>query len=140
VLSGRGLCDGPIIRPEKSYRLYTGDRTDTTAVWTDSGQGSRTQLLLLVSAGTRNRSDCLAQTSVIISGRQSDQTPAAVYIGFESCCSGQNVFNRTCLRYAASLGPDLKPKLWDEIGEKLTLEVSTEIMTLLKLVTTFLYT
>ena len=22
VLSGRGLCDGPITRPEKSYRLW----------------------------------------------------------------------------------------------------------------------
>jgi len=22
VLSGRGLCDGPIIRPEESYRLW----------------------------------------------------------------------------------------------------------------------
>jgi len=84
--------------------------------------------------------DCLAQESGFVSSRQFGQTPAAVCIGFESCCNGQNVFNRTCLRHAAPLGPDLKPKLWDEIGEKLTLEVSTEIITLLKLVTTYLCT
>jgi hypothetical protein len=106
VFSGRGLCDGLITRPEKSYRLYIGDRTNTTQ---QSGQTLEIEEeinhIMLMSAATRNRSDCLAQASGFISSRQSDQTPAALCLGFESCCNRQNVFNWTCLRYAASLGP-----------------------------------
>jgi hypothetical protein len=28
VLSGRGLCDGPIPRPEKSYRMWCASECD----------------------------------------------------------------------------------------------------------------
>ena len=49
--------------------------------------------------------DCLAQQSRFVSSRQSDQIPAAVCIGFECSCNGQNVSNRTCQRYAAAVGP-----------------------------------
>jgi len=35
---------------------------------------------------------------------------------------------------------DLKPKPWDEIGEKINFRVSTEIITLMKQATTYLYT
>jgi len=36
------------------------------------------------------------QQSQFVSSRQSGQTPAAVRIVFECCCSGQNVSNKTC--------------------------------------------
>jgi len=51
------------------------------------------------------------QQSEFTSNRQSGQIPAAVCIGFECCCNGQ--------RYKNYYNRDLKPKLWDEIGEKL---------------------
>jgi uncharacterized protein YccT (UPF0319 family) len=34
---------------------------------------------------------------------------------------------------------DLKPKLWEEIGEKLTLQVSTEIITAMNYSSNYLY-
>ena len=36
------------------------------------------------------------QQSEFVSSRQSDQIPAAVRIGFECHCNGQNLSNRTC--------------------------------------------
>jgi len=36
------------------------------------------------------------QQSEFVSSRQSGQIPAAVRIGFECRCNGQNVSNRTC--------------------------------------------
>ena len=50
--------------------------------------------------------DCLAQQSGFVLSRQSGQTPAAVCIGFECRCNGQNVSNGTCYRYAAIFGPE----------------------------------
>jgi len=69
------------------------------------------------------------QQSGFISSRQSGQIPAAVCIGYECCCNGRKVSNRT-FREMTPLwdqrdknyhNGDLKPKLWDEMGEKLTL-------------------
>ena len=51
-----------------------------------------------------------------------------IKLGFECCCNGQNVSNRN-VRDMTPLwdqtdknyrNRDLKPKLWDETGEKLT--------------------
>jgi len=60
------------------------------------------------------------------SSRQSGQIPAAVCIGFECCCNGQNVSNRTFRdmtpvwdqRGKNCHNRDLEPKLWDDKGEK----------------------
>ena len=67
------------------------------------------------------------QQSGFVLSRQAGQIPAALCIGFECCCNGQNVSNRTFIdmmplweqRDKNYLNRDLKPKLWDEIGEKL---------------------
>jgi hypothetical protein len=37
-----------------------------------------------------------SQKNEFVSSRQSGQIPAAVCIGFECCCNGQNVSDRTC--------------------------------------------
>ena len=67
------------------------------------------------------------QQSEFVLDWQSGQIPAAVCIGFECWCNGQNVSNRT-FRDMMPLWEErdknyrnkvLKPKLWDEIGEKL---------------------
>ena len=36
------------------------------------------------------------QQSEFVSSRQSGQIPAAVCVGFECCCNGENLSNRTC--------------------------------------------
>jgi hypothetical protein len=68
------------------------------------------------------------QQSEFVSSRQSGQLPAAVCIEFEWYYNGQNVSNRT-FRDMTPLwdqrdknyrNRDLKTKLWDETGEKLT--------------------
>ena len=68
------------------------------------------------------------QQSESVSSRQSGQTPAAVRVGFECCCSGQNIYLIELVRNMTPLwdqidknyhNRDLKPKLWDEIGGKL---------------------
>jgi hypothetical protein len=45
---------------------------------------------------------CLAQQNTFVSSRQSGQIPTAVRISFEYMCSGQNLSDRTCERYATS--------------------------------------
>jgi len=69
--------------------------------------------------------------SEFVSSRQSGQVPAAVRVGFQCRCNGQNVSNRI-FRDVTPLweqrdknyhNRDLKPKLWDEIGEKLNVNV-----------------
>ena len=69
---------------------------------------------------------CRKQSEFVWS-RQSRHIPAAVRIGFECLCNGQSISNRI-FRDVTPLWDqrdknyhkrDLKPKLWDEIGEKL---------------------
>ena len=55
--------------------------------------------------------------SEFVSGRQSGQIPAAVRMGFESCCNAQNVSNRTFR--------DMTP-LWDKETKIAITEISSQ--------------
>ena len=122
-----------LVRP----RLQWSQNRHNTTVWTDSRQGSINHITVYVSDLHCNRSDwnvisqkwptVRRQQSGFVSSRHSGHIPAAVCIGFERCCNGQNVSNRT----ARDMTPlweqrdknyhkrDFKPKHWPEIGEKL---------------------
>jgi len=77
---------------QRSPTDCTLETKPTQHVWTDSGRRSRNQPRYCLCRQLQG-SDCLAQASGFISSRQSGQTPAAVFVGFESCCNGQNAFN-----------------------------------------------
>ena len=98
-------------------RGYVGARTDTTqhntTVWTDK-ELDISHITVYVSGNTEtDKTGMLSPNNGRLSGANKvglfradiGQIPAAVCVGFECCCNGQNVSDRTCWRYAASLGP-----------------------------------
>ena len=85
-------------------RLHCSQNRHNTAVWTDSRQGSRYQPHYSLcqrlhwnrydwNVISQQRPTVWCHQSGLLSNRQSGQTPAAVCIGFECCCYGQNVSN-----------------------------------------------
>ena len=96
-------------------RDYIGARTDTTqrSGQTPDKEVDINHITVYVSSYTetdttrrsQQRPTVWRQHSGFVSNWQSAHIPVAVCVGFECCCNGQNVSNRTCYRYAASLGP-----------------------------------
>ena len=145
-MTAQGTRDGyrTVVRSDltriRSLRLrldWSQNRQNRT-VWTDSRQRSRCQPHYCLCQRlhwyrydwnfvSQQRSTVWRQQSGFVWSRQSDQITAEVYVGFECCWNGQNISNRT-FRNMTPLweqrdkiyrNRDLKPKLWNETGEKI---------------------